>query len=409
MLQPRFATMTGRSRTGDRSHPLLFWHNVAITVTVAFTLLYCHAASAQAGAANPAGNAADLAGPWQGTLHAGQDLRVVFTISKSGDGYKAIFHSIDQGIEMPATITMDGSSMKMTLASDRVTYQGKLSTDGQAITGTWIQGPNNFPLTLSRATPQTEWTIPTLPPVLRMDQNASPAFEVATIKPSKPDESKKYLLLGRRQFKVVNYNLDELVTFAYGLHPKQVLGSPPWAETDKFDIVGEPDREGVPSIDQWKTMLQKLLAERCQLSFHRDRREMPVYILSVSKTGPRLATSLGNAMGLPGMGFRSGVGGDIAAFNASINDFINFFTRNVKLDRPILNQTGLTGRYDFTLDWSPDDSQFNGMAITAPPNKTNPPPNLYVALQEQLGLKLTAAKAMADVYVLDRVEKPSAN
>lgn len=96
-------------------------------------------------------------------------------------------------------------------------------------------------------------------------------------------------------------------------------------------------------------------------------------------------------MGLPGLGFRREVGGDISAFNASIDDFINFFTRNVKPDRPVLNRTGLTERYDFTLDWTPDDSQFNGMVKVSPPSdNTNPPPDLYAAIQEQLGLRLSS-------------------
>lgn len=388
-----------------------FFQKLAITTAIACGVLHSQYAYAQGAVASSSQDTPSLAATWQGTLHAGQDLRIVFVISKSDEGYTAVFHSIDQGLDLPVAATrFDDATVEMTVVADRATYDGKLSSDGNTITGTWVQVPNTFPLTLTRATPQTTWTIPKLPEVIRMDQNPPPSFEVATIKPSKPDEAKKYVLLGRRQFKAVNNSLDDLIVFAYGLHPKQLVGAPSWAATDKFDIVGEPDREGVPSIDQWKTMLQKLLVERCRLSFHRDQRELPVYVLSVSRTGPKLATSLGNAMGLPGMGFRRGVGGDISAFNASIDDFINFFTRNVKPDRPVLNRTGLTGRYDFTLDWTPDDSQFNGMAKVSPPSdNTNPTPDLYTAIQEQLGLRLYATRALATIYVVDHVEKPSAN
>lgn len=364
---------------------------------------------AQATAASISDSIADT---WQGTLHAGQDLRFVFHVSKATDGYTAVFYSIEQGLELPVSrITLDGSIVKMTLAKDRATYDGKLSADGKTITGTWSQGPSPLSLTLSRATPETAWTIETPPKVNRMDASESPAFEVATIKLTRPEELNKSFLIGRDRLKIVNANLNDLITFAYGLHPKQVVGAPPWAQTDKFDIEGKPDREGVPSLDQWKTMLQKLLVERCKLSFHQDQMVIPVYVLSVGKTGPRLRPSLGNAMGLPGLGFRHAVGGDYVANNATIGEFINSMTRNVKLDRPILDETRLTGRYDFTLDWTPDDSQFDGMGsrLASPSEVSGNWPSLYTAVQEQLGLKLEATKASASVLVIDRVEKPSEN
>jgi uncharacterized protein (TIGR03435 family) len=379
----------------------------------AAAILLIFAGGAQSRAQTPPENAnQNLAGIWQGTLHAGQDLRMVFKISNAEDGYTAVFHSIDQGLDLPAsTISFAGSAVKMTLAKDLVIYEGKLSADGKTIAGTWTQAPNQLPLILTRTSPETSWTIPTPPKLQRMDANASPAFEVATIKPSKPDEPNKYFLLGRRRFKVANANLNDLITFAYGVHPKQVIGAPAWAATDKFDIEAEPDGEGVPSMDQWKTMLQKLLGERCKLSLHHDRREMPVYLLSVGKTGPKLAPSLGNAMGLPGLGFRGRIGGDVSAFNATIGDFLNFMTRNVKLDRPVMDGTGITGRYDFTLDWTPDDSQFGGTGgkLSSPAESPSTLPSLYTAIQEQLGLRLEATKAAADVLVIDRVEKPSEN
>jgi uncharacterized protein (TIGR03435 family) len=383
----------------------------ASCLATAILLIFVNKAQskAQAPTENPTQTLADT---WQGTLHAGQDLRMVFKITKAEDGYTAVFHSIDQGLNLPVSrITLDGSTVKMTLAKDLVTYEGKLSADGKTIAGTWTQGSNLLPLTLARTSPETSWTIPTPPKLPRMAANASPAFEVATIKPSKPDEPNKVFLLGRRRFKAANADLDDLITFAYGVHPKQVIGAPAWAEADKFDIEAEPDGEGVPSIDQYRVMLQKLLGERCKLSFHHDRREMPVYILSVAKAGAKLTPSLGNDIGLPGLGFRGRIGGDIAAFNATIGDFINFMTRNVKLDRPMLDRTGISGRYDFTLDWTPDDSQFAGTGgkLTAPGESPGTLPSLYTAIQEQLGLRLEAIKAAADVLVIDRVERPSEN
>ena len=385
----------------------------AKSLVIAAATLLIFAAGAQGKAqTQPVTANQTLADTWQGTLHAGQDLRMVFKISKAADGYSAVFYSIDQGLEIPvSTISFDGSTVRMTLSKNLVTYEGKLSVDGKTITGMWSQGPSLLPLMLTRTSPETTWTISTPPKLQRMDANASPTFEVATIKPSKPDQPNKFFLLGRRRIKVANANLNDLITFAYGVHPKQVIGAPGWAETDKFDLEAEPDGEGVPTMDQWKTMLQKLLGERCKMSLHHDRKEMAVYLLSVGKTGPKLVPSLGNAMGLPGLGFRGRVGGDVSASNATIGEFINFMTRNVKLDRPIVDGTGITGRYDFTLDWTPDDSQFGGTGgkLTPPAESPTTWPSLYTAIQEQLGLKLEATKAAADVLVIDRVEKPSEN
>ena len=93
-----------------------------------------------------------------------------------------------------------------------------------------------------------------------------------------------------------------------------------------------------------------------------------------------------------------------------MGDFINFMTRNVKLDRPIVDKTGIQGRYDFELDWTPDDTQFGGRTETTPPaDGASTAPSLFTAVQEQLGLKLEANRAQVDVLAIDHIEKPSEN
>ncbi len=367
------------------------------------------AAGAQSTTANPSQTIADT---WQGTLHAGKDLRTVVKITKAVDGgYKALFYSIDQGGDgIPVTkVTLDGTSVKLTLTAIGGTYDGKLSPDGKSIVGSWSQGGNPLPLTLARATPETEWTIP--PPTPRlppMDANASPTFEVATIKPSRPDEQGKAFLVQGRRFKTINTTLSEILSFAYGVHAKQIIGAPAWVDTDKFDIDAQPDGEGAPSDRQWKSMLQKLIVERFKLTFHREKRELSVYVLSVAKTGPKLTKSQGDPNGLPGLFFRAL--GALNVTNANMADFAGLM-QNAVLDRPVVDQTGLTGRWDFTLNWTPDDSQFGGMGARIPPSTdaANAPPALYTAIQEQIGLKLDATRAPADVLVIDHVEKPSDN
>jgi uncharacterized protein (TIGR03435 family) len=102
--------------------------------------------------------------------------------------------------------------------------------------------------------------------------------------------------------------------------------------------------------------------------------------------------------------------GKLNVRNALMSDFTGLMQSAV-LDRPVVDQTGLAGRFDFTLNWTPDDSQFGGMGAKIPPptDSADAPPNLYTAIQEQIGLKLDATKAPADVMIIDHVEKPSEN
>ena len=355
----------------------------------------------------------DLTGTWQGTLHAGQDLRTVLKVSKTdAGGYKADFYSIDQGGQpFPVTkITLEGTTVKYSLTPFDLKYEGKLSADGKTIEGTSTQGGGALPLNFTRATPETEWSIPKPPPPIPpMAANADPSFEVATIKPSKPDDQRKAFIVNRNQFHIINEPLTQIISFAFDVQAKQVIGLPDWADTDRFDIDGKPDGEGAPDGKQWKIMIQKLLADRFVLKFHKEKRELSVYVLSISKTGQKMTKDESDPNGLPGLFFRGGLG-KLNVRNALMTDFTGLMQSAV-LDRPVLDQTGLTGRWDFTLNWTPDESQFKGMGVTIPPptESADAPPNLYTAIQEQIGLKLEATKALAPVMVIDHAEKPSAN
>jgi uncharacterized protein (TIGR03435 family) len=277
------------------------------------------------------------------------------------------------------------------------------------MTGTFTQGPAPLPLNFDRATTATAWTIPEPPPPPKaMAADFNPAFEVATVKPAKPDEQGKGFGIRGRRFTTINTSLNDLIAFAYGLHARQITGGPAWAESDRFDIAAEPDGEGQPSEKQWKIMVQKLLAERFKLTFHHDKKELSVYTIMVGKTGPKLTKSTRDPNGLPGLGLR-GLG-SLVVSNGTIADFATLLG-STALDRPVVDQTALPGRYDFTLTWTPDDSQFTGFGvkIPPPPPSTEAPPDLYTAIQQQLGLKLDAVKAPTDVVVIDHVEKPSDN
>jgi uncharacterized protein (TIGR03435 family) len=212
-----------------------------------------------------------------------------------------------------------------------------------------------------------------------------------------------------RQFSTVNTTLTDLITFAYGIHAKQITGGPGWLETEKYDVAAQPGGEGQPNDKQWKGMVQKLLADRFKLTFHRDKKELAVYAITVGKNGPKLTKSEGNPSGLPGLFFR-GLG-VLPATNATIADLAGVMQGAV-LDRPVVDQTGLTGRWDFTLTWTPDEFQFAGMRGGMPPPANDAAaaaPDLFTAMQEQLGLKLESTKAPAEVFVIDRVAKPTDN
>jgi bla regulator protein blaR1 len=357
--------------------------------------------------------AQDLTGTWQGALPAGgRELRTVIKITTAdGGGLRAVMYSIDQGAQpMPVNpVTLQGSAVKMSVPGIGGTYEGRLEADGNSITGTWTQGPNPVPLNLKRATTATAWAIPEPPvPPKPMAADASPTFEVATIKPSNPDRPGKAFTIRGRQFATFNTTLSDLITFAYGIHAKQITGGPGWVETEKYDLSAQPDGQGQPNDRQWKIMIQKLLAERFKLAFHRDKKELSVYAMTVGKNGPKLTKSEGNPSGLPGLFFR-GLG-NLPVTNATMADFAGVMQTAV-LDRPVVDQTGLTGRWDFTLKWTPDEFQFGGLGVRvpAPANTADAPPDLFTAVQEQLGLKLESTKAPAEVFVVDRVEKPSEN
>ena len=371
-------------------------------------------AAAPAQAESPA-DAKGFEGTWQGTLHAGQDLRIVTKITKAdAGGYKAVFYSIDQGGQpLPIDkVAVDGSAITLTRNLISGKYEGKLSADGKTIAGTWTQGPNPLPLPLARATPETEWSIPTPPPpVVPMAADANPSFEVATIKPSKPGTPGKGFGFQAGHFMTRNTDLNDLIAFAYGRHPKQIVGAPDWFGTDLFDIEAKPDAEGRPSMKQMATMAQKLLEERFALKFHHEQRELPVYVISVAAGGPKMTKTASGPNDPPAFFFRAL--GDLTVRNQTMNDFAQWMQNGV-MDRPVVDQTGLTDRYDFQLKWTPDESQFaafRSVGAVVPPPKDDPaaPPQLYTAITEQLGLKMAPGKVPVDVIVIDHAEKPSAN
>jgi uncharacterized protein (TIGR03435 family) len=356
--------------------------------------------------------AQDLTGNWQGTLQAGpQKVRIVFQIALENDKLKATLYTVDRpSPPIATTIARDGSKVKITIPGLNGTYEGKLSGDGNSIEGTWTQGAP-LVLNLARATRETAWEIPEPPPPpVRMAANANPAFEVASIKPSDPARPGQVIALRGAEIVITNTPVHGLINLAYWLHPKQLTGGPAWTESDKWDLVGKPDAPGQPNVDQMKTMIQKLLADRFQLKFHFEKRDLPIYAIRIAKNGAKIIGSQDDPKGIPGWNFGRTASGMTMTFrNSPMSQFAAVLQNS--MDKPVVDQSGLSGRYDFTLTFTPDPAQAALLGGPPVPAADNPDaaPDLFTAFQRQLGLKLEPAKAPVDVMVIDKVEKPSEN
>jgi uncharacterized protein (TIGR03435 family) len=142
-----------------------------------------------------------------------------------------------------------------------------------------------------------------------------------------------------------------------------------------------------PNLPQLQVMIQKLLADRFQLKLLREKREPPVYAITLAKGGAKLAKSAGDPNGSPDQ--TGNLRGTVKFTNKSMSDFA--LGMQEFLEKPVVDQTGLVGRFDFVLNWAPENAQTTD---------TNEPPGIFTALQEQLGLKIESAKAPVDVLVL---------
>jgi uncharacterized protein (TIGR03435 family) len=361
--------------------------------------------------ATPPPTAQDIVGTWQGTLHVpnGTDLRIVNKVTRDDKGQlKVVDFSIDQGGQgMAATnASFQDGVFKYALASINGSYEGKTSADGKTITGAWTQGPNPLPLVLVRATPDTAWPMPEAPKPMPADAN--PKFDVVTIKPSDPNRPGKLFTIRGRHVMTINTTVNDLITFGYSIQTKQIANAAAWFG-EKYDIDGVPDVEGQPNIQQMRILIRDALVERFGLKFHNEQRELSVYALTLAKGGPKM-TITADKPSSPGNFIFRGLG-KLMVTNSTMKDFCHGMQEAV-MDKPVVDQTGLTDRYDFNLNWTPDQSQFVAMGAKVPPpnmDDPNAPPNLYTALQEQLGLKLESTKANADVMVIDHIDKPSAN
>jgi uncharacterized protein (TIGR03435 family) len=244
-----------------------------------------------------------------------------------------------------------------------------------------------------------------------------PSLEVATIKPTASDGQSSGLIQMQTngQFAAKNQTLKALIAVAYNLTAGEISGEPTWVDSDHYDIFAEiPSKIRTP-FDAPRTVLQKLLADRFKLTFHREQKEITIYTLTVAESGSKLKeSSTVSSRAFSGRSLGPQVGIVVypesillPGHNATMADLSSVLQR-FALDCPVIDKTGLSGKYNFDLRFTPDSSQFQGTFREM--NIDNfADPNLFTAIQEQLGLKLEPTKRLTEVIVIDSIERPSAN
>jgi uncharacterized protein (TIGR03435 family) len=262
------------------------------------------------------------------------------------------------------------------------------------------------------------------------------SFDVISIKPSSPDGMK--MMMGFRYTpdgaEGMNVTLAMLVRAAFGGFTKlptddSVTGLPDWGKTQTYDIQGkmsEVDAAAFKSLgkdDQdarRQQMLQSLLEERFHLKVHREQKQVPDYDLVVAKGGPRLKDGGVDPNGpkdrdgnpMRGSFMRMSGPGKVQAQNLGMEQLANYLSQPMAgVGRMVVDKTGLTGKYNFSLEFAPDFSMMKPPPgpMTAPPPPDITGPSIYTALQEQLGLKLQPGTGTIDAVVVDHVEHPSDN
>jgi uncharacterized protein (TIGR03435 family) len=266
---------------------------------------------------------------------------------------------------------------------------------------------------------------------------ATERFEVATVKQNKSSSRSGPGFSGQPgRFSAQDATLQDLIVFAYELQPFEIFGGPSWATSDRFDIAAtmQAPPTGSAQGPRNRRLLRALLAERFKLVAHEERREMPVYALVRARADRTLGARLSpfkaecgdlgklgpppesEAVRLPESDPGKGpqhclavVGvGRMSARGMTLSDLSRSLATFAAIRRRVIDRTSLTGLFDYDLEWTPIAAPA-GVPASAVPSGSDGPPNIFTALQEQLGLKLESTKEVIPVLVIDSVNQPSEN
>lgn len=245
----------------------------------------------------------------------------------------------------------------------------------------------------------------------KASEEAAPFFEAVSIKPNKSGNTFMRLQSGARGFVATNYTLQKLIRVAYGIKDDQILGGPNWLNSLRYDVEARTDSSAVSELQKLSSnqrkvvldsMLQALLTDRFRLMLHREAKEVPVLALVIGESGLKLQRAI------PGDTYPEGIKGEddrpagpgtiseqpgkLVGQGIPISKLVEILSDEYHLSRTVLDKTGLTDNYDFTLQWTPGESQGESA--------------IFTAIHEQLGLKLEPQKGSREILVIDDAEKP---
>ena len=228
---------------------------------------------------------------------------------------------------------------------------------------------------------------------LVLAQEKRPAFDVASIHMSQHDDGQD-IDSDQGIFRAHNVTARRLMAIAYTLDMSEIIGGPKWLDSDRYDINAKiPAEFAEQRPSRLPEMVESLLADRFHTQIHREQRQMSGFALVADKKGAKLQPSKNPEKGSE----THSNGRHLIATNLTMENFTRRLSREVM--GVVINRTGLKGGFDFELDWTPEK-------LTAVPHEADGAPPIFIALQEQLGLKLESAKIPVSAVVIDRAEKP---
>jgi uncharacterized protein (TIGR03435 family) len=231
------------------------------------------------------------------------------------------------------------------------------------------------------------------------DPTKRAAFEVAAIRPAQ-DDGNHSSNTDNSLYRTHNLNLKELIARAYDVDISLVSGGPNWIDSAGYDITARiPEEFAQQTRDKLPQMIRSLLAERFQLVVHREPHQVSGYTLVLAKKGPKMEPAKPDEKG-------SGTSTNnqhLTAHNLTMESFARYLTRNREIGMPVVDKTGLTGSFNFEMEWKPDQLQ------AKPEASVDDRPSIFTALQERLGLELKSAKVPVLTVAIDRAEKPQEN
>ena len=286
-----------------------------------------------------------------------------------------------------------------------------------------VSTPNHVIPTYLRLLTITVLAVTTLPPSNYAQPAAAPVFEVATIKPSDPNKPRPPVLrFVPSRFEASNMTLKDLIAMAYDKTvdiDRQVSNGPAWTRFQKFDVVATVGESVLaelnklpaePRGEQSRKMIQQLLSDRFKLSVHSETREFNTFTMLLAKGGPKLKKGVLHPK-LPANIPQERINRMAPGFLEGHNSTLSLLGKTLSSlpeigGRTEIDKTGLAGQYDFTPKWTPDSAV---SAESAGWETRENLPQLFTAVQEQLGLRLVSAKSPIEVIVIDSASLPSEN